>query len=200
VAEESTRDREFDYDRTVALSDGVFAIALTLLVLNIPQPPGNEDLWSELDDLLPNLGAYALSFVVIAALWRRHHIFFRSLTSIDRRLTNLNLIYLGFIALIPFPTGLIAERGDEAAAAIVYAAVIAAVTALGGFMTLHAQRKHLIRGLDAERSTLEIFSTSLVFLGSMPIALIDPTAAQLFWLTLIPVGYWSDGPLTQQGS
>jgi len=195
---ESRHDREFDYDRTVALSDGVFAIALTLLVLNIEIPAVDGDLWGQLGDLLPDFGAYALSFAVIAALWRRHHVFFRALTAIDRRLTNLNLLYLGFVALIPFPTGLLADRGDEAPAAILYAATIAAVTTVGGLMAMHAERAGLVHGTEVDRSLLSIFSTAAVFVASIPIALIDPGLGELFWLVLIPVGYLTGGPLTQR--
>ena len=176
----------FDYDRTVALSDGVFAIALTLLVLNIPQPSAEGDLWSALGDLLPDLGSYALSFVVIAGLWRNHHIFFRGLTRIDARLTSLNLFYLGMIALIPFPTALLANRGDEAPAVIVYAATIALATALGGAMRVYA-RRHRMAAPDG-RTAFELIAVPGVFVISMPIALLDPTAAELSWLSLILVG------------
>lgn len=117
---------------------------------------------------------------------------------IDRRLTNLNLLYLGFIALIPFPTGLLADPGDEAAAAILYAAVIASVTTIGGLMALHAERAGLVRGEDIQRSLLSILSTVAVFVASMPIALIDPAFGELFSLALIPVAYLTGGPLTQR--
>ncbi|MCD6016687.1 MAG: hypothetical protein K0R41_151 [Geminicoccaceae bacterium] len=180
------RGTVFDYDRTVALSDGVFAIALTLLVLNIPQPGADGDLWSELADLLPDLGAYALSFVVIGGMWRYHHIFFRELARIDARLTSLNLLYLGFIALIPFPTGLLADRGDEAPAVIVYAITLAAVTSLGATMELYAER----RGLAAprQRRFFEYANVPGVFLLSIPIALLSPTLAIWSWLLLFVTG------------
>ena len=184
------RGSEFDYDRTVALSDGVFAIALTLLVLNIPLPADGDDLWSQLDDLLPNLGAYALSFAVLGFMWLRHHSFFRELRGIDRPLALLNLLYLGFVALIPFPTGLIAERGDESAAVIVYALTIAASASIAALMRLNAERHDLI---EAEpRSMLERFAVPGVFLASVPIAVVSPTAAAYSWLSLILVGHWQN--------
>ena len=172
----------FDYDRTVALSDGVFAIALTLLVLNIPIPNGDGDLWDQLRDLLPNLGAYALSFVVIATMWRYHHVFCRELDRINARLTTLNLLYLGLIALIPFPTGLIAERGDESAAVIVYAVTIALVTGMAAAMNLYAQRA----GLTARRGRpiAHYLVVPGVFLASIPIAAIDAEAGMYSWLAL----------------
>jgi uncharacterized membrane protein len=190
MSQQAERGKEFDYDRTVALSDGVFAIALTLLVLNIPLPADGDDLWSQLDDLLPNLGAYALSFAVLGFMWLRHHSFFRELSRINRPLALLNLLYLGFVALIPFPTGLIAERGDESAAVIVYALTIAVSSAVAAQMRVVAERGGLA---DPEPwSPLERFAVPLVFLASIPIALLDPTAATLFWLALIPVGRWLD--------
>ena len=127
-------------DRTVALSDGVFAIALTLLVLNIPQPSADGDLWPALRDLLPDLASYALSFIVIASLWRYHHIFFRGLTRIDARLDDPQPALSGDDRADPVSDRpLLANRGDEAPAVIVYAATIALATALSGAMRVYVQ-------------------------------------------------------------
>ncbi len=176
----------FDYDRTVALSDGVFAIALTLLVLNIPQPSSSGDLWGELGELIPDLAAYALSFVVIATMWRVHHIFCRGLDRIDAKLTTLNLAFLGLIALIPFPTGLIAERGDESPAVIVYAATIAAVTAMFAAMELYAERTGLTEPRD--RPLIDYILVPAVFLISIPIAVVSPAIAAYSWISLLFLG------------
>src|SRR5205807_1789669 len=115
-----------DYARTVALSDGVFAIALTLLVLNISFPelgPGHHgDIGKQLLDRRGELGAYVLSFAVIALLWVRHHAFMRGLEVIDTRLTVLNLTYLGFVAFLPYPTRVIGVYGSETAGVVLYAA------------------------------------------------------------------------------
>src|SRR5213592_3140723 len=101
-------ERRFDYDRTVALSDGVFAIALTLLVLNIGAPvlgPGHEGvLGQRLLDHGEEYFSYAVGFAVIGLLWTRHHSFYRGVDHIDTRLTVLNLVYLGLIAFLPYPT------------------------------------------------------------------------------------------------
>ncbi len=91
--EEPAEERTFDCARTVALSDGVFAIALTLLVLNISVPvlaPAHHDLGAGLLDRHSEFSSYALSFVVISFLWIRHHGFFRVLDRIDAKLTVLN--------------------------------------------------------------------------------------------------------------
>ncbi|MQA75805.1 MAG: DUF1211 domain-containing protein [Solirubrobacterales bacterium] len=180
----------FDYDRTVALSDGVFAIAITLLVLDIPTPTAPGDLWSQLDDLLPNLGAYALSFVVIAGMWREHHVFFRELSRIDRRLTTLNLLYLGLIALIPFPTGLLAERGGESPAVIVYALTLAAVTGVSAAMRVYVERRGL--GTPSHRTLFQHASVPAVFLLSIPIALLNPSLGIWSWVLLPILGWVGD--------
>ncbi len=176
----------FDYDRTVALSDGVFAIALTLLVLTIPEIESPDDLWGQLRDNLPAFGAYALSFVVLAALWRQHHVFVRDVTRIDGRLTSLNLLDLGIVAIVPYPTGLLAEHGEEPASVVVYAAALAAVTLVAALMVIYTQRA----GLAPPRATPLWWSltTPAVFLISIPIALADPAAGIWFWLVLIPIG------------
>ena len=123
-------------------------------------------------------------------MWLRHHSFFRELRGISRPLALLNLLYLGFVALIPFPTGLIAERGDESAAVIVYALTIALSSAVAAQMRVVAERDGLS---DPEPwSPLERFAVPLVFLASVPIAIVSPTAATISWLALIPVGRWLD--------
>ena len=123
-------------------------------------------------------------------MWLRHHSFFRELRGIDRPLALLNLLYLGFIALIPFPTGLIAERGDESAAVIVYALTIALSSAVAAQMRVVAERHDLT---DPEPWTAaERFAVPAVFLASIPIAIVSPTAATLSWLLLIPAGRWLD--------
>src|SRR2546430_1764713 len=115
--EDLPEERAFDYARTVALSDGVFAIALTLLVLNITVPglaAGHHgDLGHRLVHRSSEFYSYALSFAVIALLWVRHHTFFRGLARIDPRIAMLNLISLGFVAFLPYPTRILGLYGDE---------------------------------------------------------------------------------------
>ncbi len=184
------RNVAFDYDRTVALSDGVFAIALTLLVLTIPEPDSGNDLWGFLDDNLAAFGAYGLSFVVLAALWRHHHVFLRGISRIDARLTSLNLLYLGLIALIPYPTGILAEHGDQSAAVVLYAATLAAVSAVTAAMVVYSQRAGLAP--PRAQSLLWTLTTPAAFLVSIPIAVADPRAGLWSWLALLPLGVAED--------
>ena len=90
--------------RVETLSDGVFAIALTLLVLsiNFVQQPGNT-FGDEFQQTIPQIWAYALSFAVIALFWIGHHRFFAMLRTADQTLVTLNFVYLGMVAFVPFP-------------------------------------------------------------------------------------------------
>lgn len=95
--------------RFEAFSDGVFAFAITLLILGIAlpafnNPPSDKELAKALLHLWPNLLAYVLSFAVIGIMWQNHHALFRLVERIDRRTVFLNLLLLGVTAFIPFAT------------------------------------------------------------------------------------------------
>ena len=120
-------DEDFDFSRVVALTDGVFAIAATLLVLGLSAPTTDVDLTQRLLDQSDNLFAYALSFAVIGRLWVTHHNFFKVLRRFDSLSIALNLVYLAWIALIPFASQFLGNVGHSAQAVIVYAACLVGV-------------------------------------------------------------------------
>src|SRR2546430_12215238 len=95
---------EMDTGRVLALSDGVFAIAATLLVLDLRLPEGVtvEELPTRLHELLPAVGGYALSYVLIGLIWLGHHKQFRNFSQISSRLARINLLFLGSGSLLPF--------------------------------------------------------------------------------------------------
>jgi uncharacterized membrane protein len=183
-------DRAFDYERTVALSDGVFAIAMTLLVLTISVPllaHGHEgDLGHRLVDRETEFRSYAISFAVIGLLWVRHHIFFRGLDRIDTRLTALNLLYLGLVAFLPYPTRILGLYGDQPVAVVLYASTGAIVALLGGFMRRHADRAGLVSAAGRrELAGREHWLTAPgVFALSIPVAFVSTTVAELLWLLM----------------
>lgn len=184
--QETRAERAFDYARTVALSDGVFAIALTLLVLNIGLP-STRDLGSGLLHRLPQFGSYALGFAVIALLWVRHHSFFRVLARIDTGLTVLNLSYLAFVAFLPYPTRIIGLHGDQTAAVVLYATTVAILGTIAGLMRVHARRARLLSPEGpAELARREHWLISpAVFTLSIPVAFASPRAAMLCWLVIL---------------
>ena len=116
----------FSPARLEALADGVFAIAITLLVLEIRLPETTEGapggLGHALRAVWPSYLGYALSFIMIGIMWVNHHSIFRLLERVDHTFTVLNLLLLLVIAFVPFPTRVLAEhlrdpRSQVAAAA-----------------------------------------------------------------------------------
>jgi len=118
--------------RVEAFSDGVFAIAITLLVLTIAEPARYQDLGHQLATRWPSLAAYVVSFAVIGIMWLNHHSLFSSFERIDRGLFYLNLLLLLTITFLPYPTGVLGEalaRGHGATTAAVFYGVTMAVNA-----------------------------------------------------------------------
>lgn len=184
----SREGNEIEFSRIVAFSDGVFAIAITLLVLNLEIPKGLADgevagaLW----DLREHLVAFVVSFAVIGRFWLLHHRFFGDVTGFDRRLLTLNLVYLAWIVLIPFSSDVLGEYGGSPAAVIVYSVNLAGVVLLGMAMSMHAQRaglseQHQEDHLRARTRSLYI---ATVFLLSVPVAFLAPSFAPFMWLIL----------------
>jgi uncharacterized membrane protein len=131
--------RDSDTGRIEAFSDGVFAIAITLLIIEIgvPHAEATESLSEKLVGLWPSYLGYATSFLVIGTVWANHHNRFRLITRSDHVLLFLNVLFLMCVAFIPFPTALLAEyiREEEhrITAVAVYSGTLA-VTAV--FFTL----------------------------------------------------------------
>jgi uncharacterized membrane protein len=100
-----------DTGRLEAFSDGVFAIAITLLIIEIgvPHVVGTESLSEKLVELCPSYLGYAISFLVIGTVWANHHNRFRLISRSDHVLLSLNIVFLMCVAFIPFPTALLAD-------------------------------------------------------------------------------------------
>ena len=204
MAEPNARERaeaEVEFARVVAFSDGVFAIAMTLLVLGLSVPAGLDDLGDALLDERASLFSYALSFAVLAKLWLDHHQFFGGLERFDRRLMTLNLVYLAFVAVIPFTSQVLGDYGDRSAAVILYAASIAAVALVLAVQVSHAYRRGLLREdyrAEARASAPGAFAAVIVFCASIPLALIDPVVAMVSWIAASPVGDRLGEPLAKR--
>jgi uncharacterized membrane protein len=146
-----------DTNRLEAFSDGVFAIAITLLVLEIRVPSG-ESLGRGLLLLWPSYLAYAISFIVIGAIWINHHAMFDWIVRADQKLLLLNTLHLLFIAFLPFPTAVLAEAfhrhsGQEIATAF-YGGTLTMIGVLVTAMWWYAASRHelLIDTLSPEQA------------------------------------------------
>jgi uncharacterized membrane protein len=183
----SRDDSETEFARVVAFSDGVIAIAITLLVLNfdVPEVP-DERLSVELAQLWPSLISYAISFIVIGALWVQHHSFFGQLRSFDSRLMVLNLAYLSLIVLVPFTTDVLDNYGDVPAGPILYAVVLAGASLIAWVMGRYAIGAGFVPAATERGPTTGASLWGLVpgaiFMLSVPLALVVPQYTPLAWL------------------
>lgn len=178
----------------MALVDGVFAIAITLLALDFYVPRGLDSAryHDTLHELIPNLGAYALSVVVLGAYWRENRRIFGYVVELDGQVITLSILGLSVAALVPFPTKLISEYGREPASVAIYAAAVAALGAAHLALLLVLARRPWLRGETAPPEgfrlyALDLGATVVVFLLSIPLALTVGSTAMWFWLVMVPV-------------
>jgi uncharacterized membrane protein len=180
--------------RILALSDGVFAIAMTLLILEIalPATTTEADLPHALLKLWPRYLAYALSFVVIARFWTTHHQAFRLMARYDTVLVWLNLVLLMFVSFLPFPTAVLGAHSGVAAAAVLYAAaVVLAGAASTAYWWYASGRGGLLRP-DAGAARVRAIrarglSAPVFFALTVPVAAFAPYVAEALWFLVFPL-------------
>ena len=178
--------------RLEALSDGVFSIVMTILVFSIKVPTatpggGAADLWSGLVGLGPLLLSYFVSFLVLAMFWLSHHFFYSVFTkNIDRVLAMLNILYLSFIALIPFSAQLLGTYPELSLSGVVYGVNLIIVSMFSLIVIRYAMYSDEIDTAHIEedtlrRATLRIYLTIVCSAIGVGAALIHNDAALLFF-------------------
>ncbi len=181
-----------EFNRIVAFSDGVFAIAITLLVLGLLIPQGQPDLTKALLGQEADLLAYAISFAVIGRLWVAHHRFFAALARFDGTLMGLNLVYLAFLVLVPFTSSVLGDYSRETAAVVLYAVNLACVSLAFQAQIIYAYRHDLVwpeaREFERRQAGPANFLVAAVFGVSIPIAFVSPIAASVIWVAVFFVG------------
>jgi len=183
--------------RLTFFSDGVFAIAMTLLVVQFTVPAipkglshaeTGHQLASALAALKPAYYSFALSFFVIARYWMSHHRWSVRVRRYDAGLVWLNLLLLLGVVFIPFPTAVLSRYGDQTVAAVFYAATLAASGAISVSIMPYAIWRGLATPLPDRRqqlfASLLAATFPLVFLASIPLALVNPNAAEWSWLAV----------------
>jgi uncharacterized membrane protein len=181
--------------RVEAFSDGVFAIAITLLILIIEPPSSGQHLGHELLRLWPSYLAYAASFLTIGIMWVNHHAVFRHFARVDRPMLFLNILLLMLIAFVPFPTRVVAEfirsGDDRRAAAFLYGITMTMTAILFFAVWIYGSRKLLRPDADMRevsgitRSYLPgtpIYATAtLIAFANATISLVMFAAIALFY-------------------
>ncbi len=181
----------FGKGRLEAFSDGVFAIAITLLVLDIVvHPPGSP--LEQVINAWPAYLTYIISFFAIGAAWIDHTALTERLERSDSVFLRLNLLLLLVIAFLPFPTRLLAEgQGHEAAervAVTMYGVTLLVIHVLGYVLDLYARRERLFEqeGESAElrRDERKLLPTVIGFVVAIAVGFVSPSVAIALYLGL----------------
>jgi uncharacterized membrane protein len=183
--------------RMLALSDGVFAIAITLLVLQlgVPEISGgavSAKLASHLVSTIPAMATYCIGFAVIALYWVGHRRTFLLIVRSDGVLTLLNLGLLLCVAFMPFPTAVLGTYGNTTVAVVFYTLTLAAAGVVNLALWLYAAIGHRLisRRISSrliQHHALRAAIPPIVFLLSIPLAQWSPTAAEYSWAVIMLV-------------
>jgi uncharacterized membrane protein len=180
--------------RIEAFTDGVMAVAITLLVLNIEVPDvSQDDLEDALVDLLPSLYAYVLSFALIGRFWVLHHNRFETFVAFDAGLMALNLLFLALVGLIPFSTDLLDQYSDSALATATFSLSIALASLCHSATAEYAVRRGFVHEDRLSEyvwsRTVSGFTISVFFLAAAPLAFIAVELAHILWISTFFVRY-----------
>jgi uncharacterized membrane protein len=177
---------DFSISRLEAFSDGVFAIAITLLILEVRVPAGAHDVGGALLHIWPSYLAYVTSFLTIGVIWVNHHSVFTLLSRADRTLVFLNTLMLLVVAFIPFPTRLVAEflrkaHGErDAALAYTLTFVLLALVFQVWWRWISGRRRLLKR--EVPDVTVGMITRSynpafVIYVGAVVLAFVSPLAS-----------------------
>jgi uncharacterized membrane protein len=181
--------------RLEALSDGVFAVAITLLVLTLPVPQlaSASELVPRLGALWPKLLSYALSFVIVGIYWVAHHNTFHYIKRSDRTLLWLNILLLMCIVFLPFPTALLGQYPEERVSIIIYAGTLVITGLVLQSLWWYATSGYRLvdRNIDprlVQRATRRNLTAPLIYLLAIGISLFSVPASLVLFL-LVPLYY-----------
>ncbi len=189
-------------ERLIFFSDAVFAIAMTLLVLQIPMPAvsaGPSHIWHDLMNADSQIIAFAISFWVIALFWLAHHRLFRYVHSYDGTLMGLNLVLLFFVAFLPYPTAVMGTHSSDVTATVFYAIAISLTGLSSAALTWHASHTSgIMRPEPTPRMARYLVARGLVtpavFLVTIPVAYVNVDVARWMWvLTFVSQGVMRRG-------
>lgn len=183
--------------RTASFSDGLFAIAMTLLVLSISEPKGatNAELWRSIRAMWPEAFGYALSFAVIGRYWVAHHGLMRMIRKVTGGFLALTLLFLGVVAFVSIPTGLLGDTSSDGktftAAALFYALTLGVLGLSFALLEWFALARNLVYADDREALRFNVMKSLIppfVFWCSIPLGIaFGGRVAAYSWLLMIPI-------------
>ena len=177
--------------RLEAFSDGVFAIVITLLVLDIHVPTTTNISIQTLRPLLPHVASFILSFIIVGVYWVAHHHMLHFIKQVDRKLLWLNLLLLLCVVFIPFPTSLLGTGYSNPLVVRLYGTTLIATNAAGLFFWLYATSH---RQLAVPHLT-PVFARWVAKLHSSPIVLYALAIAMAGWKTSVSLLLFAAVPL-----
>ena len=182
-----------EYDRVIFLSDAVFAIAITLLAINLHGSAGGTVTAHVISLAIPRITGFAISFVVIAFFWFAHHRIFRYVTALDPPLIALNFAFLAMIAFLPYPTDLLSASTTTRASVIFYATCCALAGLAEAAFWVYATRSPACLTSPAAQPIripilVRLLRVPAVFVLSIPIAIVAPHIAPFSWLLIWVIG------------
>ena len=189
-------ERLHDPSRVLALSDGVFAIVLTLLVLEIhvPELTGSESLLHAMREVRPSFIAFTISFVVVAIAWAGHRDLFALIRRTDRALVWINILYLFPLSILPFGASLIARYESDSVALRMYGILLVAISLARVAIWLYATRgpQLLFAPIDSRSRWVGAAVAAIPGVAYAVAILIAPAAptASLLIYGLVPIGYF----------
>ncbi|MDP4229031.1 MAG: TMEM175 family protein [Bacteroidota bacterium] len=174
--------------RLETFCDGVFAIALTLLVLEIKTPAvdnihSSDDLWHALSHLLPSVFAFLLSFTIIVISWVNHHALMKLINKSTAPFIYANVFLLLTVVILPFPTALFAEFGftDAATPAVVLYSFVMLLTNIGWILIARTALKPVLAKSDEAEATIR----QILKQGKSAFILYSVCTILAFWFPLI---------------
>lgn len=191
-------ERGRDLSRILAFTDGVFAIAITLLVLQIEVPEGltsNADFLNRLGDMWPDLFAFAISFIVIGIYWMNHHRLMRMVREYDHSLMAVTMLYLFWVVLLPFTSQLIGEYGSQVKLSTVAYVLNLALIGLSQALMIRVIINHKLGDPKWDWALRNSLKTSLfvtgVFFLTAPLGLLLGGWTPLLWFVLMRLDPWA---------
>lgn len=150
-----------DTARLETFSDGIFAIAATLLILDV-NLNGDGSVAHQLVQAWPSYAAYAISFATLGIVWVNHHTVFKQIGRVDRTFLFINVLFLMVVAFTPFPTRVLAEnmREQSKAAAVAYGLTYTAMALCFNALWFYAARRRRLIAEDADQRTVSGISRS----------------------------------------
>jgi uncharacterized membrane protein len=182
---EQPESREVGVERLLTFTDGVFAIAVTLLVLDLREPVVSHDLLGALLRQWPAYLSYVLTFLIIGIIWARHHRMFKLIHHTDHLFLLISVVYLMWIAVLPFPTALLARYlenpGERQTAIAIYTGIFVVGALIGSLQWHYAIYQDRLIGADVDRRAVQSITRSyaagpVLYLVDFAVSFVSPQA------------------------